>query len=581
MLFLSRMIRILPVMLTLTSIIALSMTPISANSQSKIMNHDSELSTMNIVATALSRQKAKPTPQAKPSPKPRITETTTYPSETSQVIKNTEATSTTSSLPESSAAVVPTSPTTTAIQKITPETNRETTPETSKATTRATTAETTQAVTEETVSALPAGNTYYVSSAGSDSNAGSATAPFRTIQQAISHVPSGSTIIVCAGTYNEKLSISGRSGLTICNNSGDRPVLSGSGFSSGYLVDITSSQNISVSGFEVCDFKGKNLEGIIIRDASQNIEISSCKFHDIATTLSKGNAHVILASGDSNTPLTNIVIKNNEIYQCTTGWSESVTMEGNVDGFAITGNKIHDVTNIAIDATGFYDSGCTIASMNQARNGRIAHNLVYNLHCSYAACAGIYVDGGRDIIIEKNTIHNSMFGIEVGCENPCDEYNPSVRAKVSGITVRYNTVYNNSEIGISIGGYEGTKTGQVINSRIYNNTTYHNQCELNLNYCDSISLTKNIFCSASGGNLIYNEPANNVTGLIMNNNLYYAESGTGEFELNGQYADSLSAWQTISGQDTDSIFADPLFVNKAVYDFNLQPDSPAIELGAH
>ena len=414
---------------------------------------------------------------------------------------------------------------------------------------------------------------YYVAATGSDTNAGSATAPFRTIQRAINTVPAGSTIVVKAGTYNEKLSISSKSGLTIVNNPGDKPVLTGAGFSSGYLISIAGSNNIVFSGFEVSNFKGPELEGIVIHNASKNIEISNCLIHDIATTLSGGNVHAILAVGDSNTAMTNITIKNNEVYNCTTGWSESITVGSNVDGFTISNNKIHDVTNIGIDAAGFYSNGCTIASMNQARNGLIANNLVYNLASSYASCAGIYVDGGRDIIVENNTVHNSQYGIEVGCENPYDKVNTSVRAIVSGIIVRNNTIYNNTEVGIGIGGYNSTSTGKVINSQVYNNTFYKNQAELVLQYCDNISFSRNIFYGNS--QLIYNDPINKVTNLKMSSNVYYTESGSGAFEVSNKSAYSLSAWQSISGQDLTSKFADPLFVNKSSYNFSLQTSSPA------
>ena len=444
------------------------------------------------------------------------------------------------------------------------------------------TSKTTTTAKPSTQSAAPiVAGALYVSSSGNDGGDGSAASPFRTIQRAISLAPSGSTIIVKAGTYNEKLVINGKSGLTIRNEAGVRPILSGAGFSSGYLIDISGSSQIVFSGFEVCDFKGSTVEGILIRKASRNVEISNNRFHDIGTTQSSGNAHVILASGGSNTPITGITVKNNEIYSCNTGRSESITMESNVDGFSITGNKIHDVTNIAIDAAGFYDHGVTSSSMNQARNGVIASNLIYNVSCPYASCAAIYVDGGRDIVIERNTIYNAMYGIEVGCENPVDQTTPSVRASVRNVTVRYNTIYKNSRAGLVIGGYDGTATGQVVNSKAYNNTLYMNRTELVLSYCDSITLSKNIFFGIGGErDLIYNDSGNAVTNLVMSNNIYMTDIPGVNFEFGRLSAHSLTEWQNASGQDLDSRFIDPLFVNRAANNFNLQSGSPAIGFGS-
>ena len=295
-----------------------------------------------------------------------------------------------------------------------PNPSRGTTDETTKATIQTTTVTETSAKNTSSESISTTANsevklTFHVSTNGSNSNMGTAESPFLTIQHAIETVPSGSTILVAAGEYRERLVIRERNRLDIKNKPGDRPVLSGvnkpgdrpvlSGvdFSDGYLVDVDDSQRIVISGFEVRDFQGPDLEGIIIRRGSSGISISNCVFHDIGTTDADGNAHVILAIGKGNTPLTNINITNNEIYRCSTGWSEVITMESNVDGFAITDNTIHDVTNIAIDATGFYDNDVTNVSLNQARNGLIANNLVYDVASPNATCAGIYVDGGREI----------------------------------------------------------------------------------------------------------------------------------------------------------------------------------------
>src|SRR3954464_12258061 len=45
-------------------------------------------------------------------------------------------------------------------------------------------------------------STYYVSTAGSDQNAGADTAPWRTLQAAADRVQAGDTVVVRAGTYS-------------------------------------------------------------------------------------------------------------------------------------------------------------------------------------------------------------------------------------------------------------------------------------------------------------------------------------------------------------------------------------------
>jgi len=55
------------------------------------------------------------------------------------------------------------------------------------------------------------GNTYYVSTSGYDSNPGTQSNPFRTIQHACDVVNPGDTVYVRGGTYNEHITLT-RSG---------------------------------------------------------------------------------------------------------------------------------------------------------------------------------------------------------------------------------------------------------------------------------------------------------------------------------------------------------------------------------
>ena len=48
--------------------------------------------------------------------------------------------------------------------------------------------------------------TYYVSTSGNDSNSGTSTSPWRTIQNAANYAASGSTVYVGDGIYNERVS---------------------------------------------------------------------------------------------------------------------------------------------------------------------------------------------------------------------------------------------------------------------------------------------------------------------------------------------------------------------------------------
>src|SRR6185503_19914548 len=62
------------------------------------------------------------------------------------------------------------------------------------------------------VGQLAGAATYYVATNGSDSNAGTLTAPFLTLQQGVNRAVAGDTVIVRDGTYGHVNSITGGDG---------------------------------------------------------------------------------------------------------------------------------------------------------------------------------------------------------------------------------------------------------------------------------------------------------------------------------------------------------------------------------
>lgn len=424
-------------------------------------------------------------------------------------------------------------------------------------------------------------DTLFVAQNGPENSDGSRERPFRTIQAAIEEAAPGNRIIILAGIYDERLDFTGKKKLTIAPAAGERVVLSGHRFTDGYLINIAYAEAITISGLQIKDFRGDDLECVMIRKGSRDISIEKCSFSEIGLISENGNAHVILAKGDSKTPLRNISIIGNEIYSCYTGRSEAVTMESNVDGFSICDNIIHDISNIAVDATGFYANGVDDPDLNQARNGLICDNLIYNIFSPYASCAAIYIDGGRDILVSGNVIYDSMYGIEVGCEQKYDEENPSWKAAAANIAVRYNIIYNCSKAGLVIGGYDMPRTGFVRDCLVEQNTFYKNNKEIELSYCVNIKFKKNIiFGSGNERYYIYHYVENELSGFNSDQNIFYTDQGAGRFKLYGLYADNLADWQQISDQDINSQMADPQFVSPQTGDFRLKEGSPAAGYGA-
>jgi hypothetical protein len=308
---------------------------------------------------------------------------------------------------------------------------------------------------------LPPGN-YYVSVSGSDANPGTLALPWRHIQYAMDRVGAGSTVNVMNGVYNETVTFprSGTSGnyIVLQNSPGDTPVIDGTGLPiSGEtgLVVIENKAFVKLIGFEIRNLKAGGSSsafpaGIWIRGNGAFIEIRNNSVHDIENSCNRCGAHGIAVYGrDPNASIHDIVIDGNQVYNGQFGWSESMVLNGNVENFVVSNNVVHDNDNIGIDFIG-YEGENPDPALDRARDGTVVGNLVYNID-SYGnpaygterSAGGIYVDGGTNIIIERNIVHHANLGVELASEH---------RGKnTSYITLRDNFFYDNTQTGIAMG----------------------------------------------------------------------------------------------------------------------------------
>jgi hypothetical protein len=448
---------------------------------------------------------------------------------------------------------------------------------------------------------------YFVSTTGQDANPGTQAAPWRTIQKAARSATPGSTVNVRGGVYSEMVdvAVSGSSTggyITFQSFPGETAIIDGTNVAIGSGAhDVLLMQDRSYlrwKGFELRNFRtaqsGNEINGISIYGTSHHIEIVGNKLHHIetnVTTQSGGNAHGIVVLGTSSAQaITDVLIDGNEVYSLRTGTSESVTLNGNVTNFKITNNVVHDNNNIGIDMAGHYGV-CSTTACDQVRNGVVSGNRVYNIDSSYNpayggnfstgggghGADGIYVDGGRDIIIERNVVTRANIGIEMASEH-------SGQA-TSFITVRDNVVIESSNFGIAIGGYD-TERGITNGCKILNNTLYNNgtlswgsDIEVQFDTRDNV-IKNNVLYGNGKGYFIHNGYTQNTNNLV-DYNMYFAISGVSaaRFIWKDQSYSGLAAYQKSTGNDAHSIWANPLFVNEVTQDLHLQATSPAVDRG--
>jgi hypothetical protein len=452
--------------------------------------------------------------------------------------------------------------------------------------------------------AADAPGSLYVATNGEDSNPGTIEKPLRTIQHAADIAKPGDTVYVREGRYCQQLSVkvsgSAEQGfITFQSQPGEHAALDGGCLTpkgESNMVLLTNVSFVRVQGLEISNLRTSDYRsvpgGIRVFGGGSHIEILHNDVHHIeqnsAHQLRPGsgaNGFGISVYGtDAKTPISDLVIDGNDVHHLKTGSSESLVVNGNVAGFRITKNSVHDNNNIGIDVIGFEHTAPDPA-VDRARDGVVSENLVYSITArgnpAYGEgpdSDGIYVDGGTRILIERNIVHDVDFGIELASEHRV--------GSTSHILARNNLIYSCHAPGFSIGGYDlkrgTTEDVVIVNNTLYKNDTWKTgQGEFLMQFYMRNNVFKNnivyvgeqgrAFASKSGR---MDDGAPTVT---MDHNIYYFPSGSKAVKWTFDQKDfaTFEEYVAATGDDKNSRFADPRFVDPDAHDLHLQTDSPA------
>ena len=136
--------------------------------------------------------------------------------------------------------------------------------------------------------ALPAATaaTYYVATTGSDTNPGTMTQPFKTIQQGIAAAANGDTIQVAAGTYSERIIWNAKS-LALQGAGAGQSIIDGAGAGTCLtLADVPSTALIQ--GFTIQN--GKSSKGGGMSSTGGSLTVNNCTFTNNTASNTTGNS---------------------------------------------------------------------------------------------------------------------------------------------------------------------------------------------------------------------------------------------------------------------------------------------------
>lgn len=441
---------------------------------------------------------------------------------------------------------------------------------------------------------------YYVDGAnGDDDSVGtSMDKAWKTIQKACNTAIPNSIVSIKGGIYHENIivTISGTkdSAITIKNFMNEVVMIDGTGTIGNTLLKIVDKSYLNFENLTIQNLTKNEAQGILVECSKKgivtdllfkNITIKNINWtanaNDIPTAYDNAQAFIAYGRGNERAnPITNLIIDSCEVYENILGFSEAISLDGNIDGFIIKDNKIHHNTNIGILAAGNYKQ-CSIPSLDHARNGVIEKNEVYFNVSDYATSAGIYMDGAQNVIIQNNRCYRNGYGIEVGCEED---------GKTDSILVINNLIYNNETAGLSVGGYSTSTTGQVLNSTFRNNTLFQNDFkkdavgELSIMKASNCIFKNNLVFTNNMAVLFNVEPITPQENNLFDYNCWYTpQNNANDITANWKTItySTFTDYQTSTGQDEHGFYNNPMLADTAhsILNFDLKVTSPCIDSG--
>lgn len=412
------------------------------------------------------------------------------------------------------------------------------------------------------------GAVIHVASQGDDAADGSATAPLRSLQRAVSVVRPGDRVIVAPGSYaGFRMTTSGRADapISIMGVPGaPRPTIS-SGGSSNSVVLLDGVHDVRLNGLDIRGNPTKWGAGVRVRGGSSRIELSDLNVHD-------NRSFGVLLEDVSDT-----VISSSRLHANETGLQ--VSRRG--AGVRIVGNDVYDNDRLIVDD-------------EQPGNDRGANGMVF-----YRTAGPLTVEGNR---VWGNRGTSQDYGFDGGA---FEVY------AASGLTIRDNVVWNNQNVmetgtdrtlpcagnsftgNVAYGGRrEGPAMGLILRCARDMLVAGNTFDDLDKFVFDVTAAARSFGGSIEGLRIARNIAVSGSAKLLSVDSALPSSVSVGRdllFNRSGGYVAyvagrgntrSLSTLTSWSGLEAFGIQADPLYVDPQAGDFRLRKGTPATGWGA-
>lgn len=383
----------------------------------------------------------------------------------------------------------------------------------------------------------PTRTLYVDQDAGDDDNPGTLEEPFETIAHAATLTEPGDRIEIASGDYDETVVI-------------DRP---------GTLeapVVFTPME-----GADVLLEKGG------VRISADHIVLDGLTIEDVDDDDAAG----VFITGGTGIQLRNLTVRGHD-----GGGVRAKATDGPIVDLRISGGSFSDNRGAGIAATG-----------EDALVGLIVENVTL-------------ADNTGDGLQVERASQVTISGVVAARNGTDDERNGIFLKNVRGASVRGVFSEDNGHNGVALRLAEDIVISRSIsrgnghhgfdsiedsrNITFANNVSYANGDNvedkgLYVTATAGVTVLNNIFLDNAGDQIAFSDEGGPVDDIVSNNNLFWNSTGNRLIRYFSDYFTDLVAYQTASGLDAASLVADPRLVAPADNNYELMPDSPAIDAG--
>ncbi len=442
---------------------------------------------------------------------------------------------------------------------------------------------------------LLAATTYYVAPWGNDDSAGTFTAPWRNINKAAQTMIAGDSVLIRAGTYLESVNPvnSGAPGMPIVykNFSSEQVIVEGGNTVTGWILDSGNRYRANINFTPSPRFSSArdpvgNLGGLVLQNGAKMNYAMCLNRTDVDTP---GEYYMNDSAGMGPPYIMYVCIRdmgqgyNPNNYQMIIGrWRKGFDLDGGEDYIVVDGLIFRDYNDNAIHTIG--SNYCEFKNLILYSNFITGIYLTdYSRYCTITQC--LFWDnghGGIELARSHSTIisRNKFTGIDLG-----DGLGGNgAHIWIGPLTYNSDSCLVENNIGFRTGS-DYLRNGPFLAIRGAYNRIRHNSA--------LFFGTGGIALIAGGYNTVINNAIDCNTGVacinvfpdaviagghVIQYNDFYAADPTGKYRWNGVAYNSLSAWQTASGQfnNIDSV---PGFIDPVNENLHLVAGSPCIDAG--